>query len=237
MLEGVGVNVMLASDGAKAIELLRECRFDCVLMDMRMPVMDGLQATRTIRSDVDLSKIPVVGLTANANSEDHAQCLQAGMNAVVTKPINPQHLFATLLQCTTHHAETSVASLKPEWVVSPSQLDTQALPVWDAQALQLSVGNFPKIHSRLIAHFLSNAQAQLERVVESVDQMHYLDAAEEAHKLKSAAKTIGALRFGDLCDQLERAGRMGDALECQSIRASLPEELDAVTRQIHALST
>ena len=237
MLEGVGVNVMLASDGAKAIELLRECRFDCVLMDMRMPVMDGLQATRTIRSDVDLSQIPVVGLTANANSEDHAQCLQAGMNAVVTKPINPQYLFATLMQCLSQHADTAVASRSPELVLPSSQPEAKDLPVWDAQALQRGVGNFPQIHSRLIAHFLSNAQAQLERVVEAIDQTHYLDAAEEAHKLKSAAKTVGALRFGDLCDQLERAGRNGDERVCQTLRANLPDELDVVTRQIKALST
>ena len=239
MLEGVGVNVILASDGAQALELLRECRFDCVLMDMRMPVMDGLQATRTIRSDADFSSIPVVGLTANANSEDHAKCMDAGMNAVVTKPINPPRLFATLVNCVKHNADPSVASPIPGALppLSSAQSDAQALPVWDDQALQRGVGNFPTIHLRLISHFLSNAQAQLARIGASIDQARYLETAEEAHKLKSAAKTVGALRFGYLCDHLELAGRNGDNQACIAISASLPRELDAVIYQINAIST
>jgi PAS domain S-box-containing protein len=239
MLEGVGVNVMLASDGAQAIGLLRECRFDCVLMDMRMPVMDGLQATRIIRSDSNLSNIPVVGLTANANSEDHAKCIQAGMNAVVTKPINPSYLFATLVRCVRNEADASLASRlagEPAPLTTP-QPEAQTLPVWDDKALQRGVGNYPTIHRRLIAHFLSNAHAQLARMGASVEQAHYLEAAEEAHKLKSAAKTVGALRFGDLCDQLELAGRSGNNQVCQAINETLPHELEAVIQQINAEQT
>ena len=69
----------------------------------------------------------------------------------------------------------------------------------------------------------------------SVVQERYLEAAEEAHKLKSAAKTVGALRFGDLCDQLEQAGRSGDNHACQVISANLPLELNAVIQQINAV--
>jgi PAS domain S-box-containing protein len=246
MLEGVGVHVMLAGDGAKAIELVRECRFDCVLMDMRMPVMDGLQATRTMRMDANFSTLPVVGLTANANSEDHAQCLQAGMNAVVTKPIHAAHLFATLVQALGRSAKPALPlplplplpASKPADAPSPlglPALQEPSLPVWDADALQRRVGNYPSVHRRLIAHFQASAPAQLAHLGAAVDQGHYLDAAEQAHKLKSAANTVGALRFGDLCDALERAGRRGDMLACMTLRARLPSELEAVADQIHAL--
>jgi len=99
ILEDAGVQVMLANDGAEALQLLRESPYDCVLMDMRMPVMDGLEATRQIRIDPRLRGIAVVGLTANADADDHALCLHAGMDAVMTKPFDPPHLFATVARC------------------------------------------------------------------------------------------------------------------------------------------
>jgi len=102
VLEEVGVEVMLANDGEEALRLLREFAFDCVLMDMRMPVMDGLQATRAIRSDARLSGMVVVGLTANADADDHALCLESGMDVVLTKPFDPAQLFTTLAQYLRH---------------------------------------------------------------------------------------------------------------------------------------
>lgn len=237
MLESAGVTVMLASDGAQALALLRESRFDCVLMDMRMPVMDGLEAARSIRSDADLSHIPVVGLTANANKEDHVQCLQAGMNAVVTKPINAQQLFATLIQCLGKRSPGALAQAPQETSsnINTAPPDTSDTPVWDAQVLPKAMGNFPTIHRRLIARFLTSAPEQLSHLEMAVDQARYLDAAEEAHKLKSAARTVGALRFGELCDQLESAGRLEDSHTCRAIRAGLQEEWAAVALHINDL--
>ena len=237
MLESAGVTVMLASDGAQALALLRESRFDCVLMDMRMPVMDGLEAARSIRSDADLSHIPVVGLTANANTEDHVQCLQAGMNAVVTKPINAQQLFATLIQCLGKRSPSALAQAPQETSsnINATPPDASDTPVWDAQVLPKAMGNFPTIHRRLIARFLTSAPEQLSHLEMAVDQARYLDAAEEAHKLKSAARTVGALRFGELCDQLESAGRIEDSHTCQAIRAGLQEEWAAVALHINDL--
>jgi HPt (histidine-containing phosphotransfer) domain-containing protein len=148
------------------------------------------------------------------------------MNAVITKPINPQQLFATLVQC--------LAEKAPNLDV-PQQATAQQ-PVWDAEVLPKAMGDFPKIHQRLIAHFLSLAQVKLPQLEVAVDQARYLDAAEEAHKLKSAAKTVGALRFGDLCDQLETAGRSEDIPRCRAIRARLHNELAEVTDHINALA-
>ena len=96
MLENVGALVRVASDGLEALALLRGEPFDCVLMDVQMPVMDGLEATRQIRADAALAHTRVIAMTANAWDEDRDQCLAAGMDDFVTKPVDPQLLYRTV---------------------------------------------------------------------------------------------------------------------------------------------
>ncbi|WP_372825439.1 response regulator, partial [Polaromonas sp.] len=96
LLEQAGATVTLANNGQEAIHWLLKAHFDCVLMDIQMPVMDGLEATRQIRANPALSCIAVIGLTANAEQEDQARCLEAGMNDFVSKPFELDRLFAVL---------------------------------------------------------------------------------------------------------------------------------------------
>ena len=98
MLENVGAVVRVASDGLEALALLRSEAFDCVLMDVQMPLMDGLEATRQIRADPALARTRVIAMTANAWDEDRDQCLAAGMDDFVTKPVDPQVLYRTVMR-------------------------------------------------------------------------------------------------------------------------------------------
>ena len=96
MLEGAGAQVTLAGDGVQALDSLAQRRFDCVLMDVQMPVLDGIEATQRIRQDPGLAGLPVIAMTANALLEDRSRCLDAGMDDVLTKPVDPPVLFAVL---------------------------------------------------------------------------------------------------------------------------------------------
>ncbi|MBI5721463.1 MAG: response regulator [Burkholderiales bacterium] len=96
MLRNRGAGVAVAGNGEEALAALRTARYDCVLMDVQMPVMDGLEATRRIRADPELAGLWVVGMTANAWQEDRARCLAAGMNDFTTKPIEPAQLYAAV---------------------------------------------------------------------------------------------------------------------------------------------
>jgi signal transduction histidine kinase len=98
MLEGVGVAVDVASNGEEALEQMHRQDYDCVLMDVQMPTMDGLEATRRIRADPALARTTIIAMTANAWSEDRAACLDAGMDDFVTKPVEPGRLYGTLVR-------------------------------------------------------------------------------------------------------------------------------------------
>ncbi len=94
MLDVVGIEATFAHDGAEGLEKLKGAEFDAILMDVEMPVMDGLTATRQLRADG--ADLPVIGFTANASADDRAACLKAGMDDVVTKPVRPTDLLLTI---------------------------------------------------------------------------------------------------------------------------------------------
>ena len=97
-LADVGLDVAIAGNGRVAVDMLRESNFDLVLMDMQMPEMDGLEATRQIRQLPGRQQVPIVAMTANAFAEDRAQCMAAGMNDFLSKPVEPEKLFETVLR-------------------------------------------------------------------------------------------------------------------------------------------
>ena len=95
-LEDAEVEVDVADNGKIAVNMVRSKDYDIVLMDMQMPVMDGIEATRIIRADSRFDQLPIVAMTANAMAADRDRCLEAGMNDHIAKPIDPDQLFGAL---------------------------------------------------------------------------------------------------------------------------------------------
>jgi CheY-like chemotaxis protein len=98
LLEDVGLSIDLAEDGKQAVALAREHRYDLILMDLQMPQLNGIDATRAIRALPGCADIPILAMTANAFDEDRQVCLEAGMDDHIGKPVVPELLFATLLK-------------------------------------------------------------------------------------------------------------------------------------------
>ena len=96
LLRAAGYTIDIASDGAKAVEKANTHRYDVILMDLHMPVMDGLEATRSLRKQDNSRDVPIIGLTASAMKEDREKCLEAGMNDHLAKPVDWDHLIRLL---------------------------------------------------------------------------------------------------------------------------------------------
>jgi CheY-like chemotaxis protein len=112
VLQKCGHRVDVADNGQKAIDLLRQVEFDVVLMDMQMPVMDGLEATTRIRAlpDASKAKVPIIAITAHAREADREQCLAAGMDDYLTKPVNLSEMTQAIERLTGRNARPNVVS-------------------------------------------------------------------------------------------------------------------------------
>ena len=96
LLELVNINILIANNGEESLDAINLKKFDAVLMDMQMPVMDGCDATREIRKNKLNAKLPIISMTANVMASDRQKCISAGMNDHVSKPIDPNELYRVL---------------------------------------------------------------------------------------------------------------------------------------------
>jgi PAS domain S-box-containing protein len=192
LLEGEGASVVIANHGQEALDTLaaNADAFDLVLMDLQMPVMDGLTATRHIRQNMGLAHLPIVAMTANAMQSDREACAAAGMNEHVSKPFNLNHLVAVLRK----QLGKGAAPLSPvvESVLPSSVSDAAAMAGVDLeQALQF-MGGHQELYEQALPVFLQNLAAMPEQLHVLMAQGDTQSAAHALHSLKGSAGQMGA---------------------------------------------
>ncbi len=188
-LEMEGFDVTIAEDGQDAVQKIRANYFDAVLMDLQMPVMDGYQATRIIRSEAKFDDLPIIAMTAHALSDVREKCLHIGMNGYVTKPLDVDELLASLVDFIKPLQKTPDACL--EQVVQQRELLLpELLPGIDmSQGLKNMVGNV-QLFCDLLAKFqqsYSDAQARLEALLQAGDVDSALNLL---HAMKGVAANL-----------------------------------------------
>ncbi|WP_229219144.1 PAS domain S-box protein [Duganella sp. BJB1802] len=239
MLEEVGSSVCLAANGMEALELLRQTAFDCVLMDVQMPLMDGLETTRRIRADPSLADMRVLAMTATATNEDRVRCIEAGMDDFISKPIQPALMYQTIANWLPERGEAAPRETPP----APPRPAFKATLGGDPAVIDLSIlakllGYHPHKVRKFAFKFLHNAQdglAQMERALQKGD---LAGVRELGHRLKSPARTVGALGMGELMLQLEQLPAEGmPERAAAAILAQLWVLLEQITEQIMTNTT
>ena len=233
MLEEVGATVSIANNGAAALELLHETSFDCVLMDLQMPVMDGLEATRRIRATPQLSQLPVLAMTATATTEARVRCLHAGMNDFISKPVQPALLYQTIanwLPRNVPQAEPHPPPPAPEPSAATSAPATSATyggspDVIDLSVLAMLLGDDEAKIRKFALAFLRSSQDGIRDMEAALAHGDMDTVRHLGHRIKGAARTVGAFRMGELCEQLEANSRHADAM-------AIVEQLQALLHQV-----
>ena len=236
LLAKAGIDVVLAVNGQEAVDILGQDRdFDGVLMDCQMPVMDGYEATRRLRADPALSRLPIIAMTANAMSGDRERVLAAGMADHISKPLNVGRMFATMAAWITPAPSRAGAAQPAGPSAGVVDAGLPALPGIDARAgLATSMGDMA-LYTRMLTKFL-NGQVEFANRFAAARSHDDPQAAErEAHTLKGTAGTIGARGVQTAADALETACRegrpAGDVEAClAAVRAELAPVLAGLAR-------
>jgi len=192
ILEQVGCYVTIANDGKEAVEKVAQSEFDCVLMDIQMPVMDGYTATRIIRKDAQFSDLPIIAMTANAMEEDRKQAAESGMNDHVAKPIDVKQLFDVLVNWINIPEERRPEKITDNTNVSTGSIIIPELDGIDTETGLNRVGGNTKLYLKILNKFRISQADAIERIQTAFDAGDNETSKREAHTLKGLAGNIGA---------------------------------------------
>ena len=234
LLEQAGFNVDIANNGQEALDMIEEVTYDCLLMDVQMPVMDGYTATAKIREREEYSDLPVLAMTANALAEDKERALEAGMNDHLTKPINPDNLFKALVNwigTEGHEFDTP----PPQANVSESAVETNlpdSLPGLDIEAGVRKVGGNAVLYTKLLQDFLMDHKEDIPAIHKAIELQDFATAQRLSHTLKGVGATIGANDLQRTAERLESAFK---DKSIETIHQVLPSFEQAMNRVISGL--
>ena len=239
LLHGAGLAVDIAVDGREAVDKARATAYALILMDVQMPLMGGLEATRAIRSLPDRAETPILAMTANAFDEDRRACLQAGMSDFVPKPVNPDVLYTALLKwlSTTpprRRAEpvTPVVNAPP-LNASELQRHLARVPGLDIQLGLTGVRGNATTYARILALFVDSHSQDAKRFSADLASGDLAAVLARAHALKGSAGNVGAVEVSEAAAALQSAARTGVARQvidgyCSVLVAKLTPLIDGI---------
>ncbi|MCG8615695.1 MAG: ATP-binding protein, partial [Desulfobacterales bacterium] len=202
LLEAAGVCVTLADNGEKALKRLAIETFDLVLMDIQMPVMDGFTATKEIRGINRFQTLPIIAMTAHAMVTDREKCLATGMNSHLTKPIDPDTLYATLSRWLPPSGQTVVPIVLQDR--AKSSLEAAGTYISVAKGLE-KVGHNVHLFHKLLKDFREDHRDAPGRLARALEKSDCESAVRLAHTLRGAAGNLGARELSDAAARLESA--------------------------------
>jgi signal transduction histidine kinase/DNA-binding response OmpR family regulator/HPt (histidine-containing phosphotransfer) domain-containing protein len=230
-LERLGCTVEVASNGAEGVAACQQRHFDVVLMDLQMPVMDGMTATRKIRAWETTGHLPIIALTANAMTGDRELCEAAGMDGYLTKPIEVERLRNVLTKfgLAKDGAETPTSPLASNSTsAAPPATATNPGPPVDLRAFHSITGGDHAFAQELVATFIASGERQLSEMTDAVAAANRAALARAAHQLKGACANIHAHALKSAAEQMEAGSANGNVRALEQCNARLREEFERV---------
>ena len=219
ILQQAGLQVEVCDNGQEALDALDAASFDLVLMDIQMPVMDGYEATRQIRSQARFASLPVIAMTANAMAGDAELSLSTGMNGHIPKPVDPAVLYETIGAWLPLSPQPAVGDLAAPASGSAGAEPPEAQAVQYQQGIQRIGGN-RSLYGKLLRDFSSRYAHTVDEAVHLLQENRQQDLQRLLHTLKGVAGNLGAERLQRVCEQLENLA-LAERLE--ELREALPE--------------
>jgi two-component system sensor histidine kinase/response regulator len=208
LLTDMGLNVEVANNGQEALHKLSQRSYQAVLMDMQMPIMDGLTATRHIRSHQQFDSLPIIAMTANAMPQDREKCFAVGMNDFVTKPIDPPQLLTALLKWI-EPQNTSERPVAQKHTSIFQRDETEDILLPSIEGLDYEQGLKPvlghrKNYLKMLKRYLENQKNVPTQIDQALKEDDYLEAGRLAHSAKGTSGNIGAISLQKIAGDLEQ---------------------------------
>ncbi len=232
ILKLFGVEAHAVDNGQEALDSLIQLPYDLVLMDVQMPVMDGLEATRRIREhERNITPgfvVPIVAMTAHAFAHDKELCLAAGMNDFLTKPIEPGALFAALKKWLPENATLTAPGPVPTVERPSNALVADSIPVHDRSAFLARVLGDESLMRSVAKAFLNDMPGAIQSLTGSAAAFDYGTIAAVAHRIKGAAANVSGERMRALAAAVEASAKGGD-------QAAVEERVRALASEFNQL--
>jgi signal transduction histidine kinase/CheY-like chemotaxis protein len=231
LLERLGHRADLAASGREVLERLARAAYDVILMDVQMPEMDGIEATRAICARWPTGERPrIIAMTAEAMEADRQACLAAGMDDYVVKPVRLDRLSGALAQC--RHLASRVGERPPPAAAAPSS-DADAVDHHVLQELQAELGGAEELR-QVIATFLEGSPRFLIAMQDAAAQSDVVGMGRAAHALRSSSAMLGASALSTRCAELEEASRSGTVVDTVGQAAAIEDLYRAVALALEA---
>ena len=238
MLQIPGITIDLAGNGREAIQLIREKKYDAILMDVQMPEMDGIETTKAIRNKLALKDIPIIAMTAHARYGDQEKCLAAGMNDYIPKPVDRERLLSILKL----HLKTAPLLIEgnqaADHMASGMILEsgTTMLPGIDLDEGLKRFGDSWTRYMKILLSFSHSFIDFSETMTKLLEGGHFNEAMIQAHSLKGTAGNISAKRLYGAAETFEKMLRDKNVGDIGKIFARVDDELRLVLESIHRVT-